>query len=177
MAAYCATSDLLTGSIPTPSYLDPDKFVQDAADEIDSHLGFVYGTPFDVSDNPGNELVRPARLLLKRLNVWLASGRLLLAAASSGEDDNLHAYAKSLVDGALATLEKINTGEILLEGAKTLVDQTVAPRGPMWSNPDLESAVDAFYSQLVPVNVNGSRINGALASIAGAESWPRRSGG
>lgn len=164
MAGYAAVGDLLTGNIPTPGYLAPDKFVQDAADEIDSQLGFVYETPFDVSET--SELVRPARLLLKRLNVFLASGRLLMAAAASGEDDNLHAYAKSLVDQALQTLEMIRTGEIVLEGAVEINPSTSdQPKGPMWYNPDPESAVDAFYGVVNPPNAAGSRVNGSYDTL------------
>lgn len=169
MPGYAEVTDLLTGNIPTPGYLSQDKFVQDAADEIDSQLGFVYETPFDVSETSG--LVRPARLLLKRLNVFIATGRLLMAASASGEDDNLHAYAKSLVDNALKTLEMIRVGEIVLEGAVEINPTTTdKPRGPMWFNPDVESTVDAFYTELQGPNAAGSRINGALAFLEGVRS-------
>jgi hypothetical protein len=158
---YSTAADLLTGNIPIPGYLSADKFVADAADEIDSKIGFVYDTPIDVADNSG--VVRPAKLLLKRINNFLATGRLLMAAASAGEDTNLHAYALKMVNDATAALEAIVSGDVLLEGATELNPSTDAtPKGPRWYNPDTESAVDSFYETLVPVNAGGSRVNGAL---------------
>lgn len=158
---YATSADLLTGNIPTPAYLDKDKFVADAADEIDSKIGFVYETPIDVSDT--SEVVRPAKLLLKRINVFLATGRLLMAAASAGEDKNLHAYANKMVNDALAALDAIFSGEIYIEGAVEINPPDADHvKGPRWYNPDVESAVDAFYENLVPVNASGSRVNGAL---------------
>jgi hypothetical protein len=169
--AYAETEDLLTGNIPTPGYLDPAKFVDDAADEIDSVIGFVYETPIDVSD--ASPVVRPARLLIKRINVFLATGRLLMAAASASEDSNLHAYALKMVNDGLGALEAIRSGEIFLEGATLLNPPTEGQaRGPKWFNPDSESAVDAFYETLQPKTRTGSRVNGALWGT----EWPRRSG-
>jgi len=146
--AYCLTSDLLTGDIPTPAYLDKQKFVDDAADEIDSKIGFVYATPIDVTDNPGNPVVRPVRILLKRLNVNLATGRLILAADASGEDDKLHAYGWSLIREANTTLNAIARGDVDLEGA-TLLDQNFdSPHAPLIHNEDAESNVEAFYNRI-----------------------------
>lgn len=162
MPGYCLTTDLLTGNIPTPGYMSPQKFVDDAGDEIDSKIGFVYETPIDISDT--SEVVRPARLLLKRINVFLATGRLLMAAASAGEDTSLHAYAKKMVDDATTALDAIFAGEIPIEGAVLInpAEEDVT-KAPLWSNPDIESAVDSFYEQLVPTNsASGSRVNGAL---------------
>lgn len=158
---YATSADLLTGNIPTPAYIDKDKIVADAADEIDSKIGFIYQTPIDTSD--ASAVVRPAKLLLKRINVFLATGRLLMAVAASGEDTGLHAYAKKLVDDATAALEAIFAGEILLEGATELHPSTdTTPKGPRWYNPDVESAVDKFYDELVPTNASGSRTNGSV---------------
>lgn len=160
--AYCQTTDLLTGNIPTPAYMSPQKFVDDAADEIDSKIGFVYETPVDISDV--SPVVRPARLLLKRINVFLATGRLLMAAASAGEDVSLHAYAKKMVDDATTALDAIFAGDLVIEGATLLNPASEdATKAPMWSNPDIESAVDSFYGQLIPTNAaTSSRVNGAL---------------
>lgn len=168
---YADVTDLLTGNIPTPAYLDPSKFVSDAADEIDSQIGFIYETPIDTSDQ--SPVVRPAKLLLKRINVFLATGRLLMAAASSGEDKNLHAYAAKMVNDATAAIKAIVDGDVLLEGAIELQPSTdLEPKGPRWSNPDTESAVDAFYDGLVPANASGSRVNGALWWLDNLPSVP-----
>ncbi|HWI68184.1 MAG TPA: hypothetical protein VNS88_07365, partial [Nitrospiraceae bacterium] len=71
---YSEVTDLLTGNVPTPAYLSPQKYVDDAADEIDSKIGFVYETPIDVTYSSSNPVTRPVRLLLKRINNFLASG-------------------------------------------------------------------------------------------------------
>lgn len=174
--AYCDTGDLLTGSIPTPAYLDPQKYVDDAADEIDSKIGFVYETPIDISDD--SEVIRPARLLLKRINVFLATGRLLMAVASPGEETSIHAYGKSLVDNATAATEAIFDGTILLDGATDLHPATDSShRGPIIANKDASSAVDDFYDQLMPTNGRSSRVNGAMWVVDdpryNPESWPK----
>lgn len=143
---YSATTDMLTGSIPTPAYLDPAKYVADAQDEIDSKLGFVYVTPFDVSEDSAME--RPARLLLKRISNFLATGRLLFAVASPSEDTELHAYAARLVSDALTSLDRIAAGEIVLEGAGRREVDTGPVTTPLIANKDPESNVDAFYDRV-----------------------------
>lgn len=141
---YSAVEDLLTGDIPTPAQLDPGKFVQDAADEIDSKIGFRYATPVNLA-----QLKRPAQLLLKRLNNILASGRLLLAATASGEQNELHAYAASLITEAQIALQQIVDGQILLQDAD-LADPNaqVLVTTPLIGNKDSESNVEAFYDRI-----------------------------
>jgi hypothetical protein len=109
-----------------------------------------------LNDSP---VVRPAKLLLKRINNFLATGRLLMAAASAGEDTNLHAYALKMVNDATAALEAIVSGDVLLEGATELNPSTDATaKGPRWSNPDTESAVDSFYETLVPCQTQAAAV-------------------
>jgi hypothetical protein len=152
MAAYSAPGDLLLGGIPLPSYLDSEKIVQDAADEIDSKIGYVYTTPIDVSAT--SDLTRPAKLLLKRINNFLATGRLILQVASPEEDRNLHAYGWSLVKEATAALDAIASGEITLEGAplEEGAASTPASSVPLISNLDSESNVEAFYDRMANPN-------------------------
>lgn len=156
--AYSTTADLLTGNIPLPSYLDPQKFINDAADEIDSRIGFTYQTPVDI-EAPTN-VTRPVILFLKRISNWLASGRLLLAAAASAEDTQLHAYAYSLVRDAETGLQAIVDGDIVLEGAALANggSSTVVTNAPLISNGDTESLVDAFYSRVTNPAFNGADI-------------------
>src|SRR3982751_5310702 len=117
MVAYSASSDLLLGEIPIPSYIDKDKVVQDASDEIDSKIGHIFATPLNLTGTGEGALSRPAALLIKRINNSLASGRLLLAIASPQEDSNLHAYGWSLIKEANEALYAICEGDIQLEGA------------------------------------------------------------
>lgn len=158
--AYAAVTDLLTGAIPTPAYLSTQKYVDDAADEIDSHIGLMYATPIDVTDVESNPVVRPVRLLLKRINTYLATGRLIMAATSNGEDDNLHAYGLSLVQEANAALKSISSGEIVLTGVLPADPNALArTTGPLISNVDPESSVEAFYDRVA--NPNYSFFGGA----------------
>lgn len=150
--AYCTVQDLLIGDIPTGGQLDPLKYVNDAADEIDSKIGFQYETPVDVASVP-----RPVVLLLKRLNAHLASGRLILAATISAEDERLNAYGQNLVDSVELTLVAIATGEQLLPGAP-INEETANPQDhsvssnafALIANLDRESHVEAFYNRVAP---------------------------
>lgn len=149
--AYCEVKDLLIGDIPTGGGLDPVKYVNDAADEIDSKIGFVYVTPI-------TSIVRPVVLLLKRINAHLASGRMILAATISAEGDQLNAYGQSLVADSMLAIEAIASGEILLPGATINTDvippiDPLAPvSGPLLiSNLDTVSRVESFYNFVAPV--------------------------
>lgn len=146
--AYSADTDLLTGSIPTPDYLSPAKFVSDAADEIDSKLGFIYETPIVLEE--ADPATRPARLLLKRINNFLATGRLLMAVASPEEDDRVHAYASRLINEANLSLGMIAKGEIDLAevGAVKLPAADGPEMRPLVKYGDAESNVEAFYDRV-----------------------------
>lgn len=154
--AYCEASDLLTGNIPAPSGMDLDKVVQDAADEIDSQIGFVYETPVDLTQTTPAPLPRPVKLLMKRINVFLATGRLILAVDANGEDEQLHAYGLSLVREAQASLAAIAKGTITLEGVPVLAGGVPEVTGPMLYNKDIESNVEAFYDRICNPSYNFS---------------------
>lgn len=142
---YAELEDLLIGDVPTPAYVNPQKFLNDAADEIDSKIGFRYDTPLDVQ--PTSSLARPARLLIKRLTAHLASGRLLLSVDTSGEETTIHAYGLYLIQECEAALAMIANGQVTLEGA-TPIEGATSVAGPIYSNIDAESAVEAFYDRV-----------------------------
>lgn len=143
---YCLKQDLLTGDIPLPSYVSPEKFIQDAADEIDSQIGFLYVTPVDISD--AGTTSRPVRLLLKRLNSWIATGRLLMAANAAGGE--IHNYGSRLVREATASVNAIEKGQLVLEGAeKSPLSGDEQVGAPQWANVDSESNVEAFYTRVM----------------------------
>jgi hypothetical protein len=144
--AYSATTDLLTGDLPLPSYVSPQKFVDDAADEIDSKIGFLYTTPVDLN---ATGIKDPVKKLIKRISNFLASGRLIMMLTQSQEDSRVHAYGYSLVADAQAALAQIASGELVLElppveGGGTQVPATA----PLLYNQDAESAVEAFYDRV-----------------------------
>ena len=143
---YCEVVDLLIGDIPTSAKLDPQKYVNDAADEIDSKIGFVYTTPIPVFD----PTPRPVVLLLKRLNAHLATGRMILAATILMEDKILNAYGKTLVADVEASLVLIGTGQLILDGViPSGLNALPKAHVPLIMNKDSESAVDAFYDRVV----------------------------
>src|SRR5689334_8522981 len=150
--AYSSPDDLLLGKIPLPTYIDAAKVVEDAAEEIDSKLGYLYVTPFNVSEND-SPLSRPARLLLKRISNNLATGRLILAISSPEENKNLHAYGWSLVREATEALRCIAEGEVVLDGAPVLpTSGGEAVTTPLINNVDAESNVEAFYDRIANPN-------------------------
>lgn len=145
---YCEVPDLLIGDITVSAALDPEKYVNDAADEIDSKIGFRYLTPVP------NTAPRPVLLLLKRVNSHLASGRLILAATISAEMEELNAYGANLVADAELTLAAIASGEMKLPGTElapevVVVDPTNPLNGPVLiDNLDPVSQVESFYNIL-----------------------------
>ena len=157
-SVYSTTADLLIGNIPLPATLTPQKYVDDAADEIDSIIGFRYVTPIDMSEL--GTVPKPARLLLKRVSNWLATGRIILAVDAAGEDVQLHAYGLRLIEDATVTLRAIADGTVFLEGAPTIADSDEATlglrRAPQIGNLDSESQVEAFYSALDPSNLTAT---------------------
>lgn len=146
--AYCEVIDLLIGDLPTSAALSPQKYVNDASDEIDSKIGFVYTTPIPIT--AGATTPRPVVLLLKRLNAHLATGRMILAATIIAEDKELNAYGKRMVADCELTLVQIATGQLLLDGViPSGLNALPLAHVPMILNKDTESAVDAFYDRVV----------------------------
>jgi phage gp36-like protein len=144
---YSAVGDLLTGQVPTPTYLDPAKYVSDASDEVDSFIGHIYVTPVDVTEMGPTS--RPARLLLKRIANWLASGRLLMAASAGNQKLEINAYANTLVADATRALEAVASGDVPLIGAPLLPSEDeTQTTGPQIYNVDAESNVEAFYDRI-----------------------------
>ncbi len=144
--AYSLTSDLLVGNVPLPSYVDKQKFVDDAANEIDSKIGYIYTTPVDVSDS--GPVSRPARILIKRISNYLASGRLLMTVDVTEEKNSVHAYAARLIREATDALTLIARDSITLDGAPR-VNTSVRPTVPLIANLDSESNVEAFYNRII----------------------------
>jgi len=152
VVAYCAPADLLIGDIPLAGkYGNGTAFVQLAADEIDSQIGHIYITPivFNESTPLLVAKVRPAKLLLKKINTLLASGRILLDMAAGGEDDNLHAYGQSLVAEALVLLTKLMHRDIILTDAPLLPDEELRENtAATIIQEDDYSLVGAFYDRM-----------------------------
>jgi hypothetical protein len=146
MAPYSEVSDMEIGDIIIPDYIGQEKILVAAADEIDAAIGFLYETPVNI-DEATSTVVRPARLLLKRISVYISSGRTLLALSAGSEDNRTHAYGRYLLNQGLELLKKVASGELILEGAPRVDNENPEPNGPLIFNVDAESSVEAFYSR------------------------------
>lgn len=145
--AYSTVEDLLLGNIPLSQSFSREKFITDAADEIDSWLGPLYVTPFNMAES--SPIKRHSRLLIKRISNFLATGRMILALDAGGEDTNLHSYGARLVKEAQEALQQLKDGQIHLDGAPTPDGSLSADSGPTIKNADKASAVDAFYARVM----------------------------
>lgn len=136
---YCETDDLLLGDMLLSEDLNRYTYINAAASEIDSRIGYIYELPLNLE-----ALTVAAGSILKNINAKLASGRLILAIAVGGEQQGLHAYGNSLVQEAYAELQLVLSGSLPLDGA-TRIDGAEGPGAPETINQDSKSGMDAFY--------------------------------
>lgn len=139
--AYCVADDLEIGDIDLPRGVTAESAIEKAAREMDIKLGRVYKLPLNVSPEAAADVA-----LLVKINSFLASGRVILRAASGGEDNNLHTYGYYLVRDADNALNAILEGKLALQFQEpapgTLQDH---PSGPEIFNADEEGFVNSFY--------------------------------
>jgi len=138
---YAELSDLEWGNIPAPP--NAQFWLDKGAEEIDGKIGFLYATPV-VLGNSAEQ--RPAKLLLKRINAWLAMGRAILSIAAGNEDDQLHQLGLYYVTEAGAALKAITDGTTILPGVDPVTPRSDAQTGPMVTNVDSSSMVEGFDS-------------------------------
>lgn len=146
MVAYSQVSDLLLGSVPLPAYMDAGVAIQSAADEIDAVIGMTYVTPVQITDSPST---RASKLMLKKANSMLASGRIIMAMDAGGQDTDIHKYGRYLISEAEKIVTAIATGQVTLQGA-TLLSGSPGGTAPVIVNQDATSAVDSFYDNFKP---------------------------
>lgn len=148
--AYSVVDDLL---IDDSVYsVDLDKHIGLADDEINVRLGYVYEIPL-VPVPPAVGLRAQDILLLKMISSKLASGRIILAAATPGEDNNLHAYGRYLVNDAMQSLNLLASGEIDIEAVRldVLTEEDLS-RLPSVVNQDEESLLLGFEETVMRGN-------------------------
>jgi hypothetical protein len=136
---YCQLSDLLLGDLATSSAQDPQKFVQDGTDEIEQCLGLRYVVPFDMT-----ALSYVSQKTIKRINVYLASGRFLVSAFAG--DSHPHATGLAYIKLAMDALKGLEQGDYILEGAALTPAYQKVPTGVQISNVDPTSKVEDFYA-------------------------------
>lgn len=148
---YCDVKDLLIGDLSLPPSISPAKYIESTADEMDAKIGNVYKVPVII--NPEQLIAYKGTIaLLRSINARLASGRILMAAASFMELTSVHAYARNLVDSALSDLSDISSKSYILQGAPLNDNPTDGGSftGSAIYNLDPVSAVDAFYGMVDP---------------------------
>jgi hypothetical protein len=148
--AYCEKSDLKYGQLPIAQVVDVNKYINDAADEIDIALGTRFITPVELDTDAHNEQ-RTLELILKKINSDIASGRVILAVTISNEDLQTNAYGMALLKAGCATLDALASGAynypglVPLPGSPEERSNTIVVR-----NQDSQSGVDAFYQSVAP---------------------------
>lgn len=140
---YCEPADIKLGDLQPPRYVTIADEVQSAANDMNAYIGQIYKLPLALDPQRIDHL--PDILLLNKINRDLATGNIILAAAAGGEDDNLHAYGKRLVDNAEKELARIAAGRTVIEGAEPIEVVDQQPNGPIITNRDEFSYVDTFY--------------------------------
>lgn len=142
-STYSVIADLLIGDVTVDDTVK-QRHVNQAADEVDSILGFLYPTPFTEG-----AVSRPGWLLIKRLANFIASGRLLLEIDQAGEEQMVHAYGKSLLQQATDAMEMVLNGAVNLLPGDDGSDTDAKPVNAMLiANVDNFSVVEAFYGYM-----------------------------
>lgn len=150
---YADEEDLLLGDLPLSSAISVEKFIKDAADEIDVRIGHVYAVP--VVNGVGDAALPEMTVTILRIaNSRLASGRLLMAQAQAAQNAELHAYGQYLINEAETLIGSIASGGIDLEGVEP-VPAAGQTTGPTVANVDSHSAVEAFYQTFMDPAVVG----------------------
>lgn len=136
---YSQVSDLLLGDLIISTTIDRQRYVDDAASEIDSKIGHRYTTPLTLAD-----LADHSRKLILKINNHIATARLIMSTAVAAQDSSVNAYAEYLLSQAFSELAGIAMGSPSLDGA-TVADATFSNRGPSATGGDAFSAIDHFY--------------------------------
>lgn len=136
---YCKPEDLLLGDLGGVEDMS-QRYIDLAANEMDSMIGYVYILPLPFTGLPVHQ-----QLILTNIALKLASGRLILAQAVGSEDSAVHAYGKSLIDEAMRDLWAIRNQTIDLTAPKVEGGASVGGDAPVILEGDLYSGVDSFY--------------------------------
>lgn len=164
--AYCEVNDLLVkdnGMMFSPTF-DFQRFINSAAEEMDGMLGEIYALPLASAAGGWKTLPAYQQLLLKQINLKLASGRILLTLQGSGDTRTLHAYGQRLLDEAMAMLMPLINGGVRLDTPPR--DTVAVQNSPLILNHDSRSLVDVFENVVhrgeddiaVPGNVTTTRV-------------------
>lgn len=140
---YCQPEHITLKADMLPREPPVEQWIQHAADHMNSYIGQIYELPLQLDPLRADHLADI--LLLRRINAWLAMGQIIMNANASAEDSNLHVYGKWMYDEANKELARISAGRTVLEAGIPLVEPDTRSNGPLITNRDSGSFVDAFY--------------------------------
>lgn len=149
--AYCSPDDINIGNVQLPRGLNKQAYVDAAAEEMDAELGKVYVLPLTPSSAIASNTW--AGKYLKKINKFLAIGRIVIDSASGGEDNSLNSYGYYHLKTAMDALAALVSGSITLTDVEKL-DVEPNTSGPQVENRDAGSYVDAFYNTPLPESEN-----------------------
>jgi hypothetical protein len=141
---YITEDDVDFGEMVLPSYVNITEKIQEAANDMDAVIGKRYRLPLVLSDQDPEH--KSTVLLLKKLNRFLTIGRVVIDAAIGSEDNNLQAYGNYHLRAAESELKAIADGRTDIPGQKLIGKGETRVTGPMITNRDRVSFVDAFYN-------------------------------
>lgn len=148
--AYAEVDDLLIGQMTIGPGVNKQKFLDQASEEMDAKLGFIYKLPLEAIDGltPPDELPVHEKLVLKGINSKLASGRIILTLDIAEEGSTLHAYGLRLVTEAMNELLVLANAGVMLSAVR-LNPVEEPDRRPAVKNRDAESAVDQWENTVM----------------------------
>lgn len=153
---YCTVEDLLLRpDIPLPREFDKQKYINAAAEEIDSKIGRLYQTPVIIRVED-SEKYRTTIIALRRINSQLATGRIIMTISTTTESQEVDAYGYYLIKDALQSIDDILNRDFILDGAepsRSLPTDYTVSKSHIY-NLDDTSSVEAFYDLVNPSRGN-----------------------
>ena len=166
--SWADEGDLLLGDVAIGG-VGTQQFLDLAREEIEVWLGEFYDLETDFPTVGGTpELAPRLATVLKQVQARIATGRLLLAQASTGEDESLHAYGLWLLGEGQAELYKFGT-HYKITNAVLVAGQTSPDQIPAAVQPNARSPFDRFEEAHYGA---GSGIGYETVSWGSPVGWP-----
>jgi hypothetical protein len=142
--AYCKTEDINLGTMEPPRGTDVQKVINEAANDIDAVVGRFYRLPLQLSESDPQHA--PYKLLLRKLNIFLTTGDIIIKAAGARQDDSMNASGLWYMRQAQDVLKKIENGKIRFPDQVRMNADEDMFTGPYASSRDSSSRVEDFYN-------------------------------
>lgn len=150
---YASTTDMdqILGELPVSSGMDKQVFLDIAAAEMHTYMIGFYEVPVNIPSSVATATSGVSSNILKSINQDLASGRLILALDTTGENATLHSYGEWLVTSSIKKLEDIKTQVLFLPGAPLDSDRSddkARVSRVQVSSPDDSSYFNRSYNEI-----------------------------